>query len=63
MVSPNRRPLRKRQDGVDFGNIVLANPGIDIKKLARFGELVYPGGGREIVAMVRQVRAEEGLDL
>jgi hypothetical protein len=63
MVSPNRRPIKKRQDGVDFGNMVLANPVIDLKKLASLGARVYSGGSAEIVAMVRQVRTEEGLEL
>jgi hypothetical protein len=63
MVSPNRRPIKKRQDGVDFGNMVLANPKIDLKKLASLGARVYAHGSAEIVSMVRQVRAEEGLEL
>jgi hypothetical protein len=62
-VSPWRRPLRKVQDGVDFGNIVLANPVIDLTKLAKLGERVYPGGGKEILEMVRRVRAGESLGL
>ena len=43
MVSPNRRPIKKRQDGVDFGNMVLANPVIDLKKLANLGAARLPG--------------------
>jgi hypothetical protein len=62
-VSPWRRPLKKMQDGVDFGNIVLANPAIDLAKLTKLGERVYAGGGQEIVEMVRRVRAGERLDL
>jgi hypothetical protein len=43
--------------------MVLANAVIDLKKLAGLGARVYPGGATEIVAMVHQVRAEEGLEL
>lgn len=43
----------------DFMRIVDANPDMDLKELATFGELVYGGGGAEIVEMVRQVRAGE----
>jgi hypothetical protein len=41
--------------------IVDANPKIDLDKLASLGELVYGGGGKEIVEMVRRVRAKEKL--
>jgi hypothetical protein len=63
MVSPYRERLRKTQDGVDFGRIVVANPVIDLTKLAKLGERVYPGGGKEIIEMVRRVRSGEKLDL
>jgi hypothetical protein len=39
------------------------NSDIDLEKLATFGELVYPGGGKEIVEKVRQVRNNEKLTL
>ena len=63
MVSLNRADLDKGQDAVDFGRIVVANADIDLGKLAALGELVYPGGGKEIVEMVRRVRAGEQLIL
>jgi hypothetical protein len=62
-VSPWRERKRKMQDAVDFAWIVEANPVIDLTKLAQLGERVYPGGGREIVEMVRRVRAGERLEL
>ena len=62
MVSPFRDPLDKMQDGVDFGRMVRPNPRIDLAKLARLGNIVYPGGGNEIVEMVRRVRAGERLE-
>jgi hypothetical protein len=41
--------------------IVDTNPDIDLDQLAVFGQLVYNGGGVEIVEKVRQVRAGETL--
>ena len=61
MVSPNRMEIKKYQDAHDFGQMVLANSDIDLADLARFAELVYPGGGTEVREMVRQIRAGERL--
>jgi hypothetical protein len=55
--------IDKYQDAHDFGHIVMSNPDIDLAKLAKLGDLVYPGGGAEIVEKVRQVRAGETLKL
>jgi hypothetical protein len=63
MVSPRRLDTKKMIDGADFITIVRANPTINLAKLARLGERVYPGGAAEIVEMVRRVRAGERLDL
>lgn len=63
MVSLNRSDIDKQQDAVDFARVVVNNPAIDLVKLAVLGELVYPGGGAEIVEMVRRVRAGEKLNL
>jgi hypothetical protein len=61
MVSPNRADGKKRQDAADFTLIVAAHPEIDLEILAELGELVYPGGGREIIELVRKIRAGEKL--
>jgi hypothetical protein len=63
MVSLNRADEKKYQDAADFIRIVKHNPGVDTDKLAEFGELVYAGGGQEIIEMLRRVRAGERLDL
>jgi hypothetical protein len=63
MVSPNRADEKKYQDAADFIRMVKRNPVIDLPKLSELGELVYAGGGNEIVEMVRRVRAGERLDL
>jgi hypothetical protein len=63
MISLNRADKDKYQDAHDFMQIIDSNPNIDLEKLAQLGELVYPGGGKEIVEKVRQVRAGEKLHL
>ncbi|MEX2214120.1 MAG: hypothetical protein WD768_08335 [Phycisphaeraceae bacterium] len=53
MMSPNRQQPRKLTDAGDFGNMTLANRDkIDREKLHSLGELVYPGGGVDIIAMM-----------
>jgi hypothetical protein len=63
MISLTRQDPDKLQDAADFSRIVLANPDIDLKALSALAELVYSGGGREIVELVRRVRAGERLQL
>lgn len=61
MISLTREDDKKYRDAADFIRMVRANPEIDLAKLATLGELVYPGGGNEIVEKIRQVRAGEKL--
>jgi hypothetical protein len=63
MISLARADARKYQDAHDFIVMVQRNPDIDLDKLAQLGELIYSGGGMEIVEMVRRVRAGEQLTL
>jgi hypothetical protein len=63
MISLHRKDADKLLDAHDFIYMVQANPDIDLEKLAQLGDLVYPGGGQEIVEKVRQVRAGEKLKL
>ncbi len=63
MISLNRADEKKYQHAADFIRIVKNNPDINLAKLAELGELVYPGGGQEIVEMVRRLRAGERLNL
>jgi len=63
MISPNREDERKHQDAHDFIVMVKRNAEINVEKLAALGELVYGGGGRDLVEMVRKVRAGEKLVL
>jgi hypothetical protein len=63
MVSVMRADAKKYRDASDFMLMVKVNPNIDLALLAELGELVYPGGGKEIVEIVRKVRAGEKLQL
>ena len=63
MVSPNRPHKDKHQDAHDFMYMVDSNPVMDGEVLAELGDLVYPGGGLEILEMIRLVRAGEQLKL
>ncbi len=63
MTSPVRDDDKKMFDAGDFIRVVRANPDIDHVKLHTLGQLVYNGGGDEIVEKVRQVRAGEKLIL
>jgi hypothetical protein len=58
MVSPNRRPDKKLIDAGDFVNVVAHNrKEIDLPKLSRLGDKVYPGGGDEIRQLVDDIDA------
>lgn len=59
MDSPHRDAIKKRQDGVDFASMVAAN-GDEIAGdvLFSLGEMVKTGGGKEILKLVEEARAE-----
>jgi hypothetical protein len=63
MISLTRSDDKKHFDAGDFIQIVKANPVIDLEKLHTLGQLVYNGGGDELVEKVRQVRAGNKLVL
>src|SRR5262249_49249068 len=63
MVSTVRADPKKYRDASDFMLMVKKNLSIDLEILAQLGELVYPGGGEEIVELVRKTRAGEKLQL
>lgn len=63
MISLTREDYKKHMDAADFIRMVKVNADIDLEKLAALGDLVYPGGGKETVDKVRQVRAGQRLQL
>jgi predicted nucleotidyltransferase len=62
MVSIHRRQADKMIDGGDFIRIVEANDRIDAEFLHELAELVYPGGGDEILKLVADARAGRRLE-
>ncbi len=63
MVSVTRDYADKYIDAHDFLCMAQSNADMDSRKLHALGQLVYNGGGDEIVEKVRKVRAGEKLTL
>jgi hypothetical protein len=63
MISVTRDRADQYYDAHDFICMVQSNSGIDSRKLHALGQLVYNGGGAEVVENVRKVRAGEKLIL
>ncbi|HEY7153913.1 MAG TPA: hypothetical protein VH575_08120 [Gemmataceae bacterium] len=63
MISVSRDYADKHCDAGDFIGMVQSNSAIDSRKLHALGQLIYNGGGDEIVENVRKVRAGEKLIL
>ena|ERR1043165_2189776 len=63
MISLARVDKKKLIDAHDFMDIVDNNRDLDEDLLLSLGDLVYNGGGKEIVEMVRKVRDGETLRL
>ncbi len=63
MISLMRVDEKKLQDAADFVDIVKKNAEIDLEMLGKLGNLVYNGGGKEILELVRRVRSGEKLEL
>lgn len=54
LVSPHRHWDRKQQDAVDLRGLVLPNQdSIDRDRLRELGELVFPGGGDELLEFLQ----------
>lgn len=64
MVSEHRERSKKFQDAADIASIVKRNhEKIDRKKLREFGELVYPGGGKEIIDLLNNMIEDKPIQL
>lgn len=68
MLSVQRDPLKRMQDGIDFAAMVKhstdpAQQAIDLEKLRPLGELVWPnGGGEEVLHLVDQIKTHGMFD-
>jgi hypothetical protein len=56
-ISPYRADESRPQDRVDLVAIVRKQPELRQDVLAELGELIYPGGGKELVRFVEAVRS------
>lgn len=63
MISLMRVDEKKLQDAADFISMVKKNADIDLDALEKLGDVVYNGGGKEILGLVRRVRAGEKLEI
>lgn len=64
MVSPNRTRAKKILDAADFVDVVTHNRGdIDLQKLKRLGDKVYPGGGAEIIRLIEDIDTDRPIQL
>lgn len=63
MNSASRSYADKHIDAHDFICMARSNDCLNLRKLHTLGQLVYNGGGDEVVEMVRKVRAGEKLTL
>jgi hypothetical protein len=61
LVSLHRKDLDKQQDAVDFRRIVEDVGTFDEPLLEQLGELVYPGGGKEILQHLADARAGKAI--
>jgi hypothetical protein len=56
MVSPNRTRAKKIIDAGDFVDVVTHNRGdLDLQKLKKLGDKVYPNGGAEIIRLIEDI--------
>jgi len=63
MIGIHREREDKAQDLVDFVYMVKNNEKIDMDKLEKLGQLVHPGGGREIVKYVDDMRHDRPITI
>ena len=63
MTGHYRKPEKKLYDAGDFTGMVRKNKTIDLVLLRELGELVYPGGGAEVVSYVEDVRNGRRLEI
>ncbi len=62
MISLSRPDDKKHTDIGDFINMVRTNrESIDLNKLGELGEIVYTGGGAEVVKYVEDIKAGRSL--
>jgi hypothetical protein len=51
------------QDAVDFIRVVEANQEIDLSVVEELGDLVYSGGGKDLLNLIADARAGKRLEI
>jgi hypothetical protein len=62
-ISPNRGDESRPQDRVDLVAIIKKHAAVNMRALTQLGDLVYPGGGRELCDLVTAVRQGKKVNL
>ena len=62
-ISPNRSDEDKSVDNADLMRLVRVHPKLDEKELHTLGELIYRGGGKELTAVVSDVKQGKAINL
>ncbi len=62
-ISPNRGDENKPVDNADLLRLIRSTLRIDAKLLMKLGDLIYGGGGRELVGIVEDIRAGKPVSL
>lgn len=60
-ISGHRAREKRMQDMVDFIRMVKANPSCKLRKLRSLGELIYPGGGAEVLQYLDLIKRDQPL--
>ena len=63
MISPSRSDEKKHIDAHDFIRMIKVNTEISLEKVSELGEFVYPGGGKELLEKIAQVRQGQTLQI
>ena len=63
MIFAGRKPADRFQDAADFMRVLEAQDPVDDQLLRELGELVYAGGGEEVMAHVANARAGRSLEI
>lgn len=62
-ISPNRGDEDKPIDHADLLKLIRSTPSFDDNALSTLGDLIYKGGGKELVSSVKDVRSGKTLSL
>jgi len=63
LISPHRGDENKPVDHADLLKLIRTQPKLDKKTLLVLGELIYLGGGKELVAMIDDIRHGKAISL